>query len=79
MPIWIVKKIFSYLDKKSLTKAKKVNAYWAWVIKDFNKDLKIERLLEKNIIKMQVNTFKGRDIVYVYLELCRLHSHFQNI
>ncbi|XP_044253463.1 uncharacterized protein LOC123004327 [Tribolium madens] len=47
MPIMIVKKIFNYLDKKSLTRAKKVNAYWKWAIGDLLKDRKVHKSLNK--------------------------------
>ena len=54
MPIWIVKKIFSYLDKKTLAKAKKVNAYWKWAIEELAKDKKVRKMLDKSNKKLKV-------------------------
>ncbi|RZC36012.1 uncharacterized protein BDFB_013602, partial [Asbolus verrucosus] len=53
LPIGIVKMIFSYLDKKSLKKAKKVDEYWKWVITDLTKELKLKKLLNKTKKKMK--------------------------
>ncbi|CAH1376589.1 unnamed protein product [Tenebrio molitor] len=47
MPIWLVKKIFSYLDKKSLARAKKVNEFWKWAVTELLKDRKARKLLDK--------------------------------
>lgn len=47
MPIIIVKKIFSHLDKKSLTQAKKVNLFWKWAVEELIKDRKACKTLKK--------------------------------
>lgn len=54
MPIYIVKKIFSYLDNKTLKKAQKVNEYWKWAIGDYLKDKKMRKSMNKTNKKLKV-------------------------
>lgn len=56
LPIWIVKKIFSYLDAKTLKKIKSVNKYWEYAVTDLQKEQKAKKNLDKFIRKMEVST-----------------------
>lgn len=51
LPIWIVKKIFNYLDLKTLQSLKKVNPYWAYVCDSVIKDRQARTLLDQTIEK----------------------------
>ncbi|KAF2900750.1 hypothetical protein ILUMI_05434 [Ignelater luminosus] len=53
LPVWIVKKIFSYLDAKTLKKIKSVNKYWAYAVTDLQKEQKARKTLDKFIRKME--------------------------
>ncbi|GJQ82267.1 hypothetical protein Trydic_g19466 [Trypoxylus dichotomus] len=48
LPVWIVKKIFNYLDQDTLKKIRSVNIYWAFVVDD----LLQERTCRKSINSM---------------------------
>lgn len=50
-----MKKIFSYLDKKTLNKAKTVNEYWKYVITDYLKEVATRKKLDKEIEKIEVS------------------------
>lgn len=54
MPIWIVKKIFGYLDKNSLAQAKKVNKYWEYAVSDLAKEVAARTAIDKRIKKIEV-------------------------
>lgn len=54
LPIWVVKNIFSYLDKKTLQKIKKVNHYWDFVATDMLKEIAMRKSLNNTIKKMEV-------------------------
>ncbi|KAB0795340.1 hypothetical protein PPYR_12179 [Photinus pyralis] len=62
-PIWIVKKIFGYLDAKTLKKIVGVNKYWKAAVNDFQADLKSRKLLKKFIVKFEKGTPAGCEIV----------------
>lgn len=52
LPIWVVKKIFSFLDLKTLQSLKKVNPYWAYVCDSVIKDRQARTLLDQTIEKL---------------------------
>lgn len=63
LPVWIVKKILSYLDKKTLDTCKKVNEYWKYVIADYLKEIATRAQLNKEIEAIEVQiTKKKRNI-----------------
>lgn len=49
LPIWIVKKIFSYLDENTLLQLKFVNLYWANISKELITDKKTRTILDEAI------------------------------
>ncbi|XP_071050368.1 uncharacterized protein PF3D7_1225600-like [Onthophagus taurus] len=55
LPIWVVKKIFSYLDKKTLKKVRTVNVYWTYIVDDLAKDKKTMKPVQKILKKMKKN------------------------
>lgn len=54
LPVWIIKKIFCYLDLKTLKKIKTVNSYWAYVIEDLFKEFTCRKYIDKQIKKAEV-------------------------
>lgn len=52
LPIWVVKKIFNYVDLKTLQFLKKVNPYWAYVCDSVIKDRQARTLLDQTIEKL---------------------------
>lgn len=54
LPIWVVKNIFSYLDKKTLKRIKDVNSYWAYVVDALIADQKIRKYIDKHIKQSEV-------------------------
>ncbi|XP_056631493.1 uncharacterized protein LOC130441733 [Diorhabda sublineata] len=53
LPIWIVKKIFGYIDTKILVKLKQVNSYWAFVISELIKEKNARQKLDAALDKMK--------------------------
>ncbi|XP_018332560.1 uncharacterized protein LOC108742049 isoform X2 [Agrilus planipennis] len=53
LPVWVVKKIFGYLDTKTLRKIRTVNKYWDYVIGELLKEKASRKTLNKAISKMQ--------------------------
>ncbi|KAF5269575.1 hypothetical protein FQR65_LT05913 [Abscondita terminalis] len=53
MPITIVKKIFGYLNSKTLKTIKQVNLYWEFAVNDLQADMKGRKTLNKCIKKMK--------------------------
>ncbi|XP_074035978.1 uncharacterized protein [Leptinotarsa decemlineata] len=47
VPIWIVKKIFGYLDQKTLLTIKHVNSYWSYVVQEILKERKTREKINK--------------------------------
>ncbi|VEN39127.1 unnamed protein product, partial [Callosobruchus maculatus] len=64
MPIWIVKKIFGFLDAKSLRACKKVNKYWSCVVKELLKEEKARKKLNTQLeaIEKAIGTQKIEEI-----------------
>lgn len=54
LPVWIIKKILSYLDKKTLETCKKVNEYWKYIIADYLKEIATRAKLDKEIENIEV-------------------------
>ncbi|KAK9739290.1 hypothetical protein QE152_g9110 [Popillia japonica] len=55
LPIWIVKKIFGYLDPKSLKKVREVNTYWCYVADDVSKEKTCRKYINKVLRKLKSN------------------------
>lgn len=47
LPIWVMKKILWYLDKKTLNKVREVNAYWDYVIDEVIEEKKVQNQIHK--------------------------------
>lgn len=52
--MWIIKKILSYLDGKTLKTCKKVNEYWKYVVTDYLKETVLRTKLNKEIEDFKV-------------------------
>ncbi|KAK9883253.1 hypothetical protein WA026_001441 [Henosepilachna vigintioctopunctata] len=55
LPVWTVKKIFSYLDKKVLQSLKNVNSYWSIISKEVLAEQKMRTQLDSIIKKSKEN------------------------
>lgn len=55
LPVWIVKRILSYLDKKTLDICKKVNDYWKYLVNDYLKEIATRAKLDKEIKRIEVS------------------------
>ncbi|XP_044759730.1 uncharacterized protein LOC123317323 isoform X2 [Coccinella septempunctata] len=53
LPVWNVKKIFSYLDEKTLQNLKNVNNYWATISKEVLAEIKARENLDATIKKTE--------------------------
>lgn len=58
LPIWIVKKIFGYLDPKSLKKVREVNTYWCYVADDVSKEKTCRKYINKVLRKLKVSLIR---------------------
>ncbi|XP_017782643.1 PREDICTED: uncharacterized protein LOC108566984 [Nicrophorus vespilloides] len=56
MPINVVKKILSFLDKKTLGIVSKVNEYWKYAVSSLNEDMKARKMLDKLMETHRVET-----------------------
>ncbi|XP_030766042.1 uncharacterized protein LOC115890060 [Sitophilus oryzae] len=55
LPIWVTKKIFSYLDLKTLKDIKKVNAYWSYASDSLIKDRTCRKFIDETLEKLKQN------------------------
>lgn len=53
LPVWIVKKILSYLEVHELQAVKKVNDYWCYVVEEMLKEMKSRQDLNKLLNDMK--------------------------
>ncbi|CAH1115993.1 unnamed protein product [Phaedon cochleariae] len=60
LPIWVVKKIFRYLDEKTLISLKKVNNYWSFTVQELLKEIKAREHLDNylNVLKSRIEPEK---------------------
>lgn len=56
LPVWVVKRIFSYLDDKTLAQIKKVNEYWSYIVENLKSDNKARKSLDNKLDKINVTS-----------------------
>lgn len=67
LPVWIVKKIFNYLDAKTLKKIKNVNSYWAYIVMEIAEEKKAMKFINKHIKKSEVTQSHNLFLIFSVL------------
>ncbi|CAH1955294.1 unnamed protein product [Acanthoscelides obtectus] len=75
LPIWTVKRIFNFLDVKSLQNCKKVSKYWAYVVQEMMKEMKARQQINKQLASIKQSV--GEDKINEIRE--RLKNHTSNV